>query len=123
MNAIEKYINTDENAIYFFKTFVLDDESKLPFNKQEKYISNAEIFNAIKFLNYTLNGKKIKKNEFWKIISKEITFLPKNKYKHSLPTNIRSLERKYKNYIEIGYISLVHKGYGNCKLPLFRTVF
>lgn len=34
-------------------------------------------------------------------------------FPHNLPKNAKSLMRKYKTYIQEGYSSLIHKGYGN----------
>ena len=57
-----------------------------------------------------LGGRTTK---IWESIATVIQELPKHTYPHSLPTNVRRLKEKLRNYRKNSYISLIHKGFCN----------
>lgn len=49
----------------------------------------------------------------WDELARLVTLVDTLRWPHSLPRNPRSLERKYKAYMQDGCAALVHKGYAN----------
>ena len=115
-----KEILRDQEAVEYFNSYRYDEDKALPDVAKEQYANEAAILNTIKnVLTRQLaararNGKRKKMYEFWgeavgwisdETISQE--------WGHSLPTNPRALERKFKLFLKEGYYALIHKGYGN----------
>ena len=109
----EQYLNTDIVAADFFNKYTLDNGSSLPDKNKREYLANTMVLNA---LHQTINDTKSvrgKINLVWNSVTQQIQELPKHSYPHTLPKNVRSLKRKYKDYMERGYTVLIHKNFCN----------
>jgi hypothetical protein len=113
-------VELDSAALSYFRGYRYDGNKTLPSKVIEEYLHSASILNTIVGI-YNVQkisrgkygkGKRIKMEEFWKDCV-EFSKKQQEKYPHSLPTSSRHFERKYKSYKEKGYMSLIHKGYGN----------
>lgn len=116
-SILESYIDKDYDAATFFTTYRKSNGKALTFDKQKEYTTNAMIMNAIdtiviskKSNNRRLTGNK---GRLWENISNAVNQLSSEKFPHSVPGNLRSIERAYKKYKTEGYGSLVHGGVGN----------
>jgi len=113
-------IRSDAEAITYYHDYTYNEDKHLPEEAKMQYANEAAILNTIKRVMDTQraararHGKKKRMGEFWDEattwVTSESTIL---KWPHKLPTNARTLERKYSAYLEDGYYSLIHKGYGN----------
>lgn len=120
-------LDQDTNAIDFFKSFVYEDGSGIPEQKQNQYICDAEILNLYNAIitkydaKIKATGRKAKKGALKKKLSSIINDLKsecfpnttKSKYPHKLPSNVRALDRKASGYTKQGYEFLVHKNANN----------
>lgn len=112
----------DEDARMFFRDYTYTDESgkerHLPEDTQRQYTNEASIFNMFRrvynrqIVARATNGKRKTKKEFFSECAKQAEILAE-KYANKLPSNVRSLERKYEEYASNGYESLINKLYGN----------
>lgn len=109
-------IKEDERAREFFRNYIVSEGRHLPQDKQDEYVANASVLNAIKeMMEETISarkGKKMKIQLFWTKISE---FLPSVAavWPHSLPEYPSRLRDRYKLYLSQGYESLIHKGFCN----------
>lgn len=101
----------------FFENYTYGNGKHLPKDKRSEYYSNAVILDAIRSF---LTTRKAKRNAMgkkitscWDKMVECVGMIDKTKFPHKLPTNTRSLERKYKEYLSKGYESLIHKSYLN----------
>lgn len=116
-SALEKYIVRNTAPASWFLTYRKPNDVRLSPEKQLEYTTNALILEAIDrvIINQRMNGRKFSgwKARMWSEISDGVNTLPSKKYNHSLPGNMRSLERLYKRFKSEGYAALVHGGIGN----------
>ena len=116
-DTFEGQIINDEVALAFFRTHRLDDGRSLPKEAIEEYCANASILNTLKLVSTNRIAKHRvlggNKNGIWEKLSETINQLNKDKYPHSLPTNLRRLRDKYARYQEEGYQSLIHTNFCN----------
>lgn len=109
-------VKEDERARDFFRNYIVSEGRHLPQDKQDEYVANASVLNAIKeMMEETISarkGKPLKKTQFWSKVSE---FLPSVAavWPHSLPEYPTRLRDRYKLYIQQGYESLIHKGFCN----------
>lgn len=109
-------IKEDEKAREFFRNYIVSEGRHLPQDKQDEYVANASVLNAIKeMMEETISarkGKKIKIQLFWSKVSE---FLPSVAavWPHSLPEYPSRLRDRYKLYLSQGYENLIHKGFCN----------
>lgn len=109
-------IKEDEKAREFFRNYIVSEGRHLPQDKQDEYVANASVLNAIKeMMEETISarkGKKMKIQLFWTKVSE---FLPSVAavWPHSLPEYPSRLRDRYKLYLSQGYESLIHKGFCN----------
>jgi hypothetical protein len=109
-------IKEDEKAREFFRNYIVSEGRHLPQDKQDEYVANASVLNAIKeMMEETISarkGKKMKIQLFW---SKVSSYLPSVAavWQHSLPEYPSRLRDRYKLYLSQGYESLIHKGFCN----------
>jgi hypothetical protein len=120
-------LNTDHEAIDFFKQYLYEDGRGIANNKQAQYICEAELLNLYNEIitNYELKLKeqrrKSNKGSLKKKLSSIINDLKTEcypntqtkRYPHKLPSNVRALDRKATGYSEESYEFLVHKNAGN----------
>lgn len=114
-NFFKQYIKPDQQALDFYNDYKLDDGRFLPPDTITEYYHNAIILNAV---HRAINNRMAKrkglgggKGNAWEKMVETVAEL--QGYKHSLPTNVRRFREKYTQYINEGYISLVHKGFLN----------
>lgn len=109
-------VKEDERAREFFRNYIVSEGRHLPQDKQDEYVANASVLNAIKeMMEETISarkGKPLKKTQFWSKVSE---FLPSVAavWPHSLPEYPTRLRDRFKLYIQQGYESLIHKGFCN----------
>lgn len=113
-NAVEDCIEQSARTAEFFDTYKIGDKN-LPPDKRREYYANAIILDGIRTLIANRRAKRAAlghtATRFWDEISECVQALDTKVYPHALPDNARSLERKYKRYIDEGCESLIHKAY------------
>lgn len=111
------FIITDTAAIIYFRDYRYDENKSLSEEKQKEYCTNAQLLNTCQLLisNRKARCKALggRASNIWPNMSEVLSNLDKSKYKHSLPTNPRSLQRALAKYKATGYEGLIHKNYGN----------
>ncbi len=114
-NLIEQAIAHDGEASAYYDEYRIDEYRSLPPKRRREYYTNAIILDAIHRVIETkkswCRSKRKAFSRFWDRISEAVNELDPAKYPHSLPENERSLERRYKEYLEGGYEILIHKNY------------
>ncbi|MCT4559840.1 MAG: hypothetical protein N4A41_00530 [Crocinitomicaceae bacterium] len=110
-------LENDLEAVKYFNDFTLDNGFGLPEKNIAEYVANAIILNATRKLYNDIYSKTRslggRTSGILEEIFEEIQELPQHTYPHSLPSNFRRFKQKYREYIDKGYKSLVHKGFGN----------
>ena len=113
-NAVEECIEASAEIAEFFDTYKVGDKGLQP-DKRREYYANAIILDGIRTLIANRRAKRAAlghtATRFWDEISECVQALDTKIYPHALPANARSLERKYKKYIDEGCESLIHKAY------------
>lgn len=112
---ISDRIEPSAEAKMFFDSYTDNQGRHLPDNRIREYYANAVLLNAIgKWIKHSLSmrgasGGRTATN--WQMIGEWCTTVDRSAWPHQLPTNVRSLERKYREYVREGYIALVHDSY------------
>lgn len=116
-NVLEGLIEHSQAATEYFDSYMIDDDRHLPADKRREYYANAVVLDAVKRMMDSRNSKRKalgnRATRFWDEISASVQGLDTNKWPHTLPSNARSLERKYNRYVADGFDSLIHKAYLN----------
>lgn len=116
-NVLEGLIEHSQAATEYFDSYMIDDDRHLPADKRREYYTNAVVLDAVKRMMESRNAKRKalgnRATRFWEEISESVLALDTNKWPHTLPSNARSLERKYNRYVADGFDSLIHKAYLN----------
>lgn len=111
------YLLFDENANTFFEDYTLDNGDPLPEVRKQEYKANASVLNAIHTITSQNSARRKalggSSTKIWDKIAVIIQELPKHSYPHSLPSNVRRLKQKLKDYKTNGYESLIHRGFCN----------
>lgn len=109
-------VKEDERAREFFRNYIVSEGRHLPQDKQDEYVANASVLNAIKeMMEETISarkGKPMRKSEFWEKVSGLLPSVA-TLWAHSLPEYPSRLRDRFKLYINQGYESLIHKGFCN----------
>lgn len=109
----------DGEAIQFYETYKLADGRNLKPEVQAMYANNCAIMNAFRRVIETANSHrlrqskpKLNKSEFWK---KAAAALPRlaDRFPHSLPESERRLQRKFNEYLHVGYECFISKKFLN----------
>lgn len=109
----------DGEAILFYETYKLADGRNLKPEVQAMYANNCAIMNAFRRAIETANSHrlrqskpKLNKSEFWK---KAAAALPRlaDRFPHSLPESERRLQRKFNEYLHVGYECFISKKFLN----------
>lgn len=115
--AFTDHITIDAAAIVYYRDYRYDENKALSDDKQQEYCMNANLLNTVQTLisNRKARCKALggRAKNVWENIADVLANLDKVKYKHSLPSNPRSLQRVLARYKAQGYQGLVHKGFGN----------
>jgi hypothetical protein len=121
-NHLEDLLIPDHNAIQFFASHRKPDGKALEPDKQREKATTAMILNAIETLFKTNSHiiRKSKKMEVWQNITDAVNDLAirkredgSQKWVFNLPGNQRSLQRKYKKYLNYRYQALIHRNEGS----------
>ena len=116
-NKFIDHLEYDQEAQEYYNNYTLDSGDALPEKNKKEYTANATILNGIKTITTKTSARRRalggSKAKMWDRLLEVIQALPKHTYPHSLPTNVRSLKRKYKTYQEGGYEVLIHRGFCN----------
>lgn len=117
-HLILKYYKTDYEAIDFYATHLLEDYRRLSPEKQDEYVRNAQMIQAVDA--YMKDMKAFRKSrggsitKIWKeaaIAVKEV----KGQIGHTLPGTDRRLRDKLAEFAKDGYKSLVSENFGKKK--------
>lgn len=109
----------DAKAIEFYAyDYKLDDGRNLPVANQLEYSNNAAILNAIGRKLTRRSGKRGaiggSMTDMWESIAKDVERLKDDEqWRHSLPSDPRRLQERFKGYVKEGYTFLVHGNFSN----------
>ncbi|MDY3547324.1 hypothetical protein PG291_01745 [Riemerella anatipestifer] len=116
-NLLEGEIVPDPKAIDFYAQHRKPNGKPLTFNQQREKATNAMILNAIEtIMKDRVKSNKIfgkKKTQIWQNISDAVNAINTDKWLYNLPSNPRSLQRKYNEYLKDRYMAFIHKGEGS----------
>lgn len=106
-------------AVLFFQSFVLPTGKHLSDDKVQEYSNNAailerctEVFSHISSAT-ARSGKRVSKKELWQKIADSLERLKENGWPNSLPQSGDRLRKKWQEYREGGYETLVNGRFGN----------
>lgn len=112
-------IEPDGRALAYFSDYLLADGRHLPTDKQMEYANGCAILNAFGRVIEASNSHRIRqskprlnKTEFWR---KAAAALPRlaDRYPHGLPESPRRLQRRYEDYLRLGYECMVSAKWQN----------
>lgn len=102
------YMKWDHEAEQYFRNYLLDNGQHLPEEKQQEYIHQAVMFNAVKHIasNVVVQKRFGGKTKMWDRMLEAIANLP-DTWLHTRYKNVLSFKRAIKRYEEEGYGSIV----------------
>lgn len=102
------YIDWDHEADAFFKSYILEDSSSLPEEKQIEYTHQAIIFNTVNHIatNVVVQKRFGGKKQMWDKMLEALQNLPET-WQHTRYKNVVSFKRAFKKYQDEGYGSIV----------------
>lgn len=102
--VLADYIEYDLEAEKFYKSYLLEDGSNLPEEKQKEYTHQATIFNAVNHVatNVVVQRKFGGKTKMWSKMLEAIQNLPTT-WLHTRYKNELSFKRAFKKYLNDGY--------------------
>lgn len=102
------YIKHDLKADEFFASYLLEDGSHLPEEKQKEYSHQAIIFNTVQHIatNVVVQRKFGGRGQMWSKMLEAVQNLPAT-WLHTRYKNQQSFKRAYKRYLSEGYGSIV----------------
>lgn len=116
-NYLQELIEDDVQISDFFENYKLNDGRYIPQKTRHEYYINAIVLEAIHKLVSNKRAKRRamghKTTGMWEKIAESVLELDRTRFPHSLPTNHRGLERKFKRYRKEGAGSLIHKNFLN----------
>lgn len=119
-NLILNYYKDDYEAVDFFAYYLLDEYRTLSPEKQDEYVKNAQMIQAVElYVKETLsfvrsrNGKR-GLTEIWADAATAVTEV-KDQIGHTLPKSARRLKEKLEDFKKEGYSSFVSENFGNKK--------
>lgn len=116
-STLASTIVRNAEAYKFFADYTLENGDHLPQDVQAEYTINAEILDAIHHLvtERKPKAKAIggKSSQIWIKLAEAIQTLDKTAFKHTLPTNDRRLNDRYRRYMADGYETLIHGNWCN----------
>lgn len=104
-------------STFFEEEYKLADGRRIPKATRLEYYTNAIILEAIhkmivdKKMRQKSKGSRVRVK--WDEISEGVQNLDASKYPHTLPSNPRRLNDRYKRYRKEGPVSLIHKNFTN----------
>lgn len=116
-NLLAEMIEPDFKANLYFSAYLLDDDKQLKPEVQSEYNTNAMVLNAVGryVADFRGSARAISKKAtgVWEKVSEAVNALDPIRFPHSLPTNPVRLKGKYQEYMENGYLALIHRNYCN----------
>ena len=112
-NPLERYILPDVKASEFFSQHVKPNGEGFKMKEQIIKATSCMILNAITFFLKENQTSRQNKKTMWESITQAVKDLDKSRWQFKLPENQRALERRYKEYLQDGYATFIHKGEGN----------
>ncbi|MEC3875970.1 hypothetical protein [Chryseobacterium salviniae] len=119
-NLLLNYYKDDYEAVDFFAYYLLDDYRTLSTEKQDEYVKNAQMLQAVEqYVKETVsfvrsrNGKR-GLTEIWKDAATAVAEV-REQIGHSLPKSSRRLKEKLEEFKKDGYASLISENFGNKK--------
>src|SRR5690606_24836872 len=102
------YIKPDLKADEFFASYLLEDGTHLPEEKQKEYVHQAIIFNTVQHIatNVVVQRKFGGRGQMWAKMLEAVQNLPAT-WLHTRYKNQQSFKRAYKKYLSEGYGSIV----------------
>lgn len=125
-NLLLTHYKDDYEAIDFFASFMLDDYRSLDPEKQDEYVINAQMLNAVDyFIKDTVSfikGRNGRRNltDIWKDAAQSVEDV-QEQIGHTLPKSVRRLKEKLEDYKKDGYGVLVSENFGNKKAASVKT--
>lgn len=114
--AFKDSIKTDAAALRFYSEFCLADGRKLTPDKIAEYTINASVLNRV---NEIINNRVVLRKalggsvrDVWGCLADQVAEV-KAELKHTLPENVTRLKTKLKEYRDMKYRALIHKGFCN----------
>lgn len=119
-NLVLNYYKDDYEAVDFFACHLLDEYRTLDIEKQEEYVKNAQMLQAVEmYIKETLafiksrNGKR-GLTDIWNDAASAVADV-KDQIGHTLPKSARRLKEKLDDFKKEGYSSLISENFGNKK--------
>ncbi|MCU7615631.1 hypothetical protein NZ698_00355 [Chryseobacterium sp. PBS4-4] len=119
-NLILNYYKDDYEAVDFYAYYLLDEYRTLSTEKQEEYVKNAQMLQALEiYIKETLafvksrNGKR-GLTEIWNDAAVAVAEV-KDQIGHTLPKSSRRLKEKLDEFKKESYAALVSENFGNKK--------
>lgn len=107
-------VELDTEAVAYYESYQLEDGRRLPLDKQVEYANNASILNAFGRKIDVANGvrqsqsaPRLRLGKFWQDAKDALDRIEDAGWKHSLPDQPRTLQRKYNQYKKGGYEALI----------------
>ncbi|MCM8873117.1 MAG: hypothetical protein NDJ65_07570 [Paludibacteraceae bacterium] len=114
-NDVEPLIEHSTEAADYFEHYRTADGKFLPEERRREYYANAVVMDAMgRYIKQRQAKRRAlggKAKRLWDEMALTVQELDRQKWPHSLPSNARSLERKFKLYLSEGLESLVHNAY------------
>jgi len=119
-NLVLNYYKDDYEAVDFYAYYLLDEYRTLSTEKQDEYVKNAQMLQAVElYVKETLafvksrNGKR-GLTDIWSDAAAAVAET-KNNIGHTLPKSARRLKEKLEDFKKDGYSSLISDNFGNKK--------
>lgn len=115
LNILETRIEANPEASDYYERYETPSGKHLPAARRREYYATVVVLEAIDRLMAWRRGKlkatggKVKRQ--WEEMARLAQELDAQRWPHNLPLNARSLERKFKQYKEEGYESIIHRNY------------
>jgi len=117
MKGFADQVEHNDEALTYFRNYRLDDGRSLPEEVINEYYANACVLLAVNSAYNKRLGKRRKSSGstrgVWDSVVVELNNMPKDNWNHTLPSNPRRLRDRLNEFLKGGYMSLIHKGYGN----------
>ena len=114
--AFREYLKIDKDAVSFFANYLTETDQPLPIERQREYHQNAMFLNALHSFRNDILGRRRAMAGRTSGIMENLTDVIndlRDEFGHTLPSNHIRLKDRLKRYINEGYTSLIHRGYGN----------
>lgn len=99
----------------YYDDYICAGGGHLPVKVARTYYATACVMRAIDDVITSAKGNSerygVSAGRLWERISQMVQMLPMDEWPVALPSNVRSLERRYKEWVKSGDESLIHSGY------------